>query len=149
MSLPHPCSPSATERHPPSRGTRHHPQPPRLLTTTFGNARHATLGAGRVNQTPTSTTSLSSPFSAQPQSAYPSTPTGAMRGTSPMTLRSAAGFATAYNPQQWGPLNNTSPNSGSISANRASLPPSSRVTALAPRPVGPDGQCSAIPNGSN
>jgi len=110
-------------------------QPPNLLTTSLGNARNAGLGIGGIVQTPVSTTTLSSPFSAFSQS-----PAGAMRGASPMALRSQASFSGTYNPQQWGPLNNRSPNSSSAGDHRPAR--SSRVVALAPRPVGPDGMHS-------
>jgi len=63
-----------------------------------------------------------------------------MRGASPMALRSQAGFSAAYNPQQWGPVSHTSPNSMSTGGEYRHAPQSSRVQALAPRPVGPDGR---------
>ncbi|KAL6717523.1 hypothetical protein ACLMJK_005438 [Lecanora helva] len=108
-------------------------QPPNLLTTSLGNIRNAGLGIGLGgnNQTPVSTTSLSSPFSAFPQS-----PGGAMRGQSPLASRSQASFSGTYNPQQWGPLSNNSTNSPAGGDHRPAR--SSRVVALGPRPVGPD-----------
>ena len=108
-------------------------QPPTLLTTSLGNARNVGLSFGGIVQTPVSTTSLSGPFSGYPQS-----PGGAMRGASPIALRTQAGFNANYNPQQWGPVRNGSPGSSTTGGHRqAQL---SRVVALAPRPVGPDGK---------
>lgn len=111
-------------------------QPPNLLTTSLENARNAGLGAGGSQHTPLSTaTTLSSPFSAHPHSAYPSAG-GGMSAISPMTLRHTSSFSAQYNPQQWGPMSNAS----SQSAIQQSQHP--RVIALAPRPVGPDGTLS-------
>lgn len=112
-------------------------QPPNLLTTSLGNARNAGLGIGGIGQTPLSSTSLSSPFSARPQSPYVHSPGGASRGASPMALRSQSSFSGTYNPQQWGPVGNGSSISSSTAEHRQAQ--SSRVLALAPRPVGPDG----------
>ena len=119
------------------RRRRHAVQPPNLLTTSLGNAR-AGLGIGAVSQTPISTTSLSSPFaaSAYPLSPNPASPGSAMRGTSPMTFRSQAGFSSAYNPQQWGPVGNET----SVPTTRSTRGQSSRTTVFAPQPVGPDGK---------
>ena len=109
-------------------------QPPNLLTTSLENARTSNtgLGIGAIVQTPVSATTLSSPFSGFPQS-----PASAMRSASPMAQRSQSGFSGTYNPQQWGPLSNGSPSSSSAGDHRRVH--SSRVVALAPRPVGPDG----------
>lgn len=146
MSLPYSYNhPPATERVPTSPRRRQHPvQPPSLLTTSLGNARNAGLAIGGIaqSQTPVSTTSLSTPFSAYPQSPYPQSPGGAMRGTSPMNFRSPTSFPTAYNPQQWGPVSNTSPNSTTSGHGHQHV--HSRVAALAPRLVGPDGK-QALP----
>ena len=122
------------------RRRQHAVQPPNLLTTSLGNARNAGLGVGGVSQTPISTTSLSSPFSASayPQSPNPASPGSAMRGTSPLTFRSNTGSSAAYNPQQWGPLNNDA----SVSNTRLTNSHSSRAPALAPRLVGPDGMAN-------
>ena len=123
----------------PSRRRQHPVQPPNLLTTSLENARSAGLGIGGIVQTPVSATTLSSPFSGPPQS-----PAGATRGASPMALRSQPGFSGTYNPQQWGPLSNGSPSaSGDHRQAR-----SSRVMALAPRPVGPDGKRTSFHMGS-
>lgn len=125
------------------RRRQHAAQPPNLLTSSLGQARNNGLGIGGIPQTPISTTSLSTPFSAYPLSPYsavPPSPGGAMRGSSPMAFRSQAGFSAAYNPQQWGPVSHTSPNSASTGGEHSHQGRSSRVTALAPRPVGPDGR---------
>jgi len=115
-------------------------QPPNPLTTSLGNARNAGLGIGGFAQTPVSSTTLSSPFSGHPQSPYAQSPGGAMRGASPMALRSHGSFGGIYNPQQWGPVGNGSPISSSAGEHRQAQP--SRVVALAPRPVGPDGKAN-------
>lgn len=117
-------------------------QPPNLLTTSLGIARNAGFGTGSIVQTPVSTTTLSSPFSGIPQS-----PGGAMRGASPMVPRSRTGFNGTYNPQQWGSLNNGSPSSSSAGGHRQAQP--SRVVALAPRPVGPDGKLFSFSTKAN
>ena len=110
-------------------------QPPNLLTTSLDNARHlgqATLTPHGAVQTPVSTTSLSTPFSLNvTQSPYPQSPGTAMRGASPLTHRS--GPSVPYNPQQWGPLSDASPQSASTQVQQ-------RYMHLAPRPVGPDGK---------
>ena len=127
-----PEDPSVSRRRP------HAVQPLNLLTTTLGNTHNAGLGIG--GQTPVSTTSLSSPFSQHQPSPYPRSPAGAMRGTSPSVHRTP--FSTAYNPQQWGPLNATSspsPNSASASMGPRHPSQTTRVALLAARPVGPDG----------
>lgn len=146
MSLPHPYKvsgePAGIETSPRRRQTPN--QPPNLLTTSLGNARNAGLGAGGAVQTPISSTTLSSPFSAYPQSPYPQSPGGAMRGSSSMASRSASGFSGYYNPQQWGAVNNVSPNSMSMAGEHRQTGQSSRTAHLAPRPVGPDGKGDLI-----
>lgn len=117
-------------------------QPPNLLTTSLGNARNAGLGIGGITQTPASATTLSSPFAGHPQSPYVQSSGGASRGASPMALRSNSSFSGTYNPQQWGPVNNVSQMSSAREHRRAQ---SSRVVALAPRPVGPDGMMKTCP----
>ena len=117
---------------------RQHPgQPPSLRTTSLGYARNA--GVAAPPATPLSTTSLSSPFSANPQSAYPASPGGAMRGVSPMNFRT---LNAAYNPQQWGPVNNAS--HSSLAAEHRQNTHSTRAPLLAPRLVGPDGKTCHI-----
>lgn len=106
-------------------------QGPSLLTTTLGNAHLSSHGHSGTVQTPSSTTTLSSPF------AYPPSPGGALRATSPMSLRAPAVFSGAYNPQQWGSLGNNSPSSARSGA--SSSRQHSQTTRLAPRLVGPDG----------
>ena len=143
MTLPHSYSsvsgaPAGIEASPRRRQTPN--RPPNLLTSSLGNARNAGLGLGAVVQTPASSTSLSAPFSAYPQYPYPKSPAGAMRGTSPMTSRSASAFTGQYNPQQWGAVNNVSPNSISMAGEHRQISHSSRTAHLAPRPVGPDGK---------
>lgn len=146
MTFPHP---SNATHGPPGLGTsgivtcprrRQTPsQPPNLLTTSLGNAR-AGLAIGGFAQTPVSTTSLSSPFSAYPQSPHPQSPGSAMRETSPMSFRSASGFNTTYNPQQWGPVSSSSTNSVPTLGERRQTSQSSRLSHQAPRPGGPDGK---------
>ena len=125
------------EEHPPSRRRQHALQPPSLLTTTVGNAHN-------LGQTPISATSLSSPFSSHQPSSYPGSAIGTMRGSSsPMVHRPSSAFNMAYNPQQWGPVSsgsNSIPTSASRSAAIRQPMQSTRVTALAARPVGPDGK---------
>lgn len=124
------------------RRRRHVAQPPTLLTTTLGNA-HISSHAGRANpQTPISTTSLSSPFSvhqALPYSAspYPSSPSSAMRGSSPMVPQATSSINAAYNPQQWGAMNSNCSSSSRTAA--ATTGYSGHGSRLAPRLVGPDG----------
>lgn len=105
--------------------------PPSLLTTTLGNAHISSHGRAASVQTSSSTTSLSSPFSC------PVSPSGATRGTSPMALRTSAGFSRAYNPQQWGRLSSSPAQSTGPTASASRQ--SSQASQLAPRPVGPDG----------
>lgn len=142
MSLPHPCNvsggPVGIETSPRRRQTPN--QPPNLLTTSLGNARNGGLGLGAVVQTPVSSTTLSSPFSAYPQSPHPQPSRETMRGASPMASRSASGFGGHYNPQQWGAVNSVSPNSMSMAGEHRQISHSSRTAHLAPRPVGPDGK---------
>ena len=141
MSLPHPYNvsggPAGIETSPRRRQTPN--QPPNLLTTSLGNARNAALGLGGVVQTPISSTTLSSPFSAHPQSTQPQSPGGAMREASPMASRSASGFSGYYNPQQWGAVNNVSSNSMSMTREYR------QTSHLAPRPVGPDEPVASPP----
>ena len=144
MSLQHPYNNNAPAILPTSPPRRQHAvQPPGLLTTSLENARNANLGIGAVQHTPLSTTSLSSPFSAHPHSAYPASPAETMRGNSPMTFRHTSSFPTAYNPQQWGPLTSAS------SQVSSQTPHNPRVLALAPRPVGPDGCFRTFLSSSN
>ena len=143
MSLPHPYNvsgESAGIETPPRR--RQTNQPPNLLTTSLGNARNTGLGFGGVVQTPVSSTTLSSPFSAYPQSPHSQAPRGNMRGASPMASRSASGFTGHYNPQQWGTVNSVSPNSMSMAGEPRQTCQSARTVHLAAhcRPVGPDGK---------
>ena len=109
-------------------------QPP-SLTTTIG------LGLGVPGQTPISTTSLSSPFSANfPSSPYPVSPGGALRGTSPMSHRGPTAFSTPYNPQQWGPISAASSNPASSTASSTRQgSQATRVVPLAAVATGPDG----------
>lgn len=130
----------------PPRRRQHVIQPPNLLTTTLGNAHNG--GVGLNNHTPISSISLSSPFSAYPSSPYPASPAGAMRGTSPMVHRAPSSFNAAYNPQQWGPVNNGSNASSNAASRTAGTRPLSqaitRVAVLAARPVGPDGKANFL-----
>lgn len=143
MQYPYARSPEQDGPSPPQR-RQHALQPPSLLTTTLGNAHN--LGLGIAGHTPVSATSLSSPFSTYQTSPYPGSPTGAMRGASPMVHRPPSAFNTAYNPQQWGPVRSGSspaPNSSSRPASIIRQPnQSTRVAVLAPRPVGPDGKAN-------
>lgn len=82
----------------------HVPQPP-VLNTSLSTLQYP--GNGLVNAGLTPSTTLSSPFShANPSPFIPYTPSpgGALRGTSPMASRQSGGYATAYNPQEWGPV---------------------------------------------
>ena len=142
MSLPlsYSASGGATGIEIPPRRRQLPNQPPNLLTTSLGNARGAGLGVGAVVQTPISSTTLSGPFSAYPQYPYPQSPAGAARGASPMASQSASAFSGHYNPQQWGVVNNVSPNSMSMAGEHRQTSQSSRAAHLAPRLVGPDGK---------
>ena len=135
MNHSSPYNNSGPATHPISPRRRQLPlQPPNLLTTSLeNNARYASLGAGNTSTPLSTTTTLSSPFSVYPQSAHPSAG-AAMSASSPLTLRHNPSFSTQYNPQQWGPMNNASPQSAVQSSQHQ------RVIALAPRPVGPDGR---------
>lgn len=140
VQYPYAREPQLDGPSPPQR-QRHSLQPPSLLTTTLGNAHN--LGLGIAGQTPVSATSLNSPLAAYQTSPYPASPTGAMRGTSPMVHRPPSAFNTAYNPQQWGPVisgSSSTSNSGSRPASIRQPNQSTRVAVLAPRPVGPDGK---------
>ena len=137
MSLPHLYNVSGGPA--PPRRRQNPNQPPNLLTTSLGNARNAGLGLGRVVQTPISSTTLSSPFSAYPQSTNPQSPGGAMRGASPMASRSASAFSAHYNPQQWGAVNNFSSTSLSMAGEHR------QTSHLAPHPVGPDEPVASPP----
>ena len=137
MNVPSPYNTLGAPIHPvlPRRRQPAH-QPPSLLTSSLENARQAGLGAGAI-QTPQSTgTSLSTPFSAYPQSAHPLSVGGSLSGGSPMSVRHAPSFSSQYNPQQWGPMSNASPQAAVQS------PHQQRIVALAPRLVGPDGRLS-------
>jgi hypothetical protein len=82
----------------------HVPQPP-VLNTSLSTLQYP--GNGLVNAGLTPSTTLSSPFSHANPSAFPPytpSPGGALRGTSPMASRQSGGYATAYNPQEWGPV---------------------------------------------
>ena len=142
MSLPQPYNnvPGGPPGIDTSRRRRQLPnQPPNLLTTSLGNARHTTLGVGGVVHTPVSSTTLSGPFSAYPQCPIPQSPGGALRGASPMASRSPSTFSGHYNPQQWGAVNSASPNSMSIAGEHRQTSQPSGTVHLAPRLVGPDG----------
>ena len=145
MSSPFPFTLSADHVGSPTSPRRQRPdQPPTLLTASLSNARNLGYGLTLGGQTPISNTSLSSPFSPFPHSPYSASPGGAVRGPSPMALRSAPGFATQYNPQQWGRMgsNESLPIAAShstLAVNTRHMP--SRTTMFAARPVGPDGNC--------
>ena len=142
MSSPYPFGLSADQGAVPSPRRQRPGQPPSLLTTSLTNAQNLGHGLALGGQTPLSTTSLSTPFSAYSSSPYPLSPGGASRGSSPMALRSAAGFSAPYNPQQWGRLNSndSSPSvSSGLTVNVHAQHPSTRTTTFAPRLTGPDG----------
>ncbi|MCJ1284461.1 hypothetical protein MMC26_003793 [Xylographa opegraphella] len=123
-------------------------QPPSLLTTSLTNAHNLGYSPGLGGQTPVSTTTLSTPFSAYPSSPYPMSPGGASRGSSPMALRSAAGFSAPYNPQQWGRLNSndsSSSLSSGLTVNVHARHASTRNTSFAPRLTGPDEPVASPP----
>ncbi|MCJ1317607.1 hypothetical protein MMC15_002932 [Xylographa vitiligo] len=145
MSGPYPFGLSADQGAVASPRRQRPGQPPSLLTTSLTNAQNLGHGLGLGGQTPLSTTSLSTPFSASP---YPMSPGGASRGSSPMALRSAAGFSAPYNPQQWGRLNSndSSPSlSSSLTVNVHARHPSTRTTTFAPRLTGPDEPVASPP----
>ena len=123
----HPTAPAALRR-------PHAAQPPNLLITSLDNARQSHLGIGPTGQTPISTTSLSSPFSLQTQSAHPQSFGGNMITATPQTFRPQQTFSTAYNPQEWGPVN--TPGTPTASGSRRQA----RIQTYAPQPVGPDGK---------
>ena len=138
MSVPYPDAPASAQEGPLSPRRRQHAvQPPILLTTSLGNARNIGLGLGGSIQTPLSTTSLSSPFSTYQASPYPASPSGAMRGISPMATRTPAAYNAPYNPQQWGNAN--TPSSSATTPLSSRQRQATRVESLAARPVGPDG----------
>ncbi|KAL8730317.1 MAG: hypothetical protein Q9181_004704 [Wetmoreana brouardii] len=123
----------------PSSRRQHATQPPTLLTTALNGAHNQNLGVASASQTPLSTTSLSTPFSAHQASPYPLSPGIESRESSPMATRTPASFNAPYNPQQWGPLS-SSTSSPLDAATRTRHPSqSSRFPRFAPRPVGPDG----------
>lgn len=62
-----------------------------------------------------------------------------------MASRSASSFSGRYNPQQWGAVNNVSPNSMSMAGEHRQTNQSSRTAHLAPRPVGPDEPVASPP----
>ena len=125
--------------HPSSTPRRRHPgvQPPSLLTTSLeNNARQSHNGVGPAQTPLSTTTTLSSPFSAFPQiqSAHPTTGTPLSSVASPMHSRQSPSVSAQYNPQQWGPMNGGTPSSAIQHSTRQ------RIVALAPRLVGPDGE---------
>lgn len=127
----HPTAPAALRR-------PHAAQPPSLLITALDNTRNPSLGVGSVTQTPLSSTSLSSPFAAHSQSAFPHSPAGTMRAALSQNFRSYANVQNSYNPQQWGPMSST--------ASPQSLHPSTSThrfhtgQTYGSQPVGPDGK---------
>ncbi|MCJ1388395.1 hypothetical protein MMC18_001242 [Xylographa bjoerkii] len=153
MSGPYPFGLSAEQGAVASPRRQRPGQPPSLLTTSLTNAQNLGQGLALGGQTPLSTASLSTPFSAHPSSPYPMSPYpmspgGASRGSSPMTLRSAAGFSAPYNPQQWGRLNSndSSPSTSSgLTVNVHARHSSTRTTTFAPRLTGPDEPVASPP----
>ena len=64
-----------------------------------------------------------------------------------MATRTPAAYNTPYNPQQWGSAN--APSSSTSAALSSRNRQATRVEALAPRPVGPDGMLEPLlPSGS-
>jgi len=132
----------ATTTHSTPRPRQHAVQPPTLTTTLSGPYNHG-LGLGLSTHTPSSTTSLSSPFSQYNPSIYTASPGGASRGTSPMASRNSAVFNVPYNPQQWGTAPGSSPNIGVGQANHARHPSQlSRAVAAGTGPSGSDGEAT-------
>ena len=121
------------------RRRRYAVQPP-TLTTTLSAAHNHGLGLGLSTQTPNSTTSLSSPFSQYNPSTYTASPGGASRGTSPMASRNAAGFNVPYNPQQWGAVAASSPNTGVGQATHARNPSHLSRTVAVGEATGSNGE---------
>ncbi|KAE8549279.1 hypothetical protein EYB25_007799 [Talaromyces marneffei] len=91
-----------------SPGRRNHAiQPPALMTSLNGPQYHQSHSAGAsLGFMSSPATSLSSPFSQPPHSAYLPSPGAAQRGNSPMTMRmSSSSYSAPYNPQEWAPMN--------------------------------------------
>lgn len=108
---PPPPGAVATATNPTPRRRQYTVQPPTLTTTLSVTPNHG-LGLGLTTQTPSWTTSLSSPFSQYNPSTFTDSTGGAARGTSPMASGTADGFNVPYNPQQWGTVAGGSPNIG-------------------------------------
>ena len=138
MNDPYPYSHApAPSRHPTAPAALRRPHagaPPNLLITTLDNAHNSSLGVGTPGQTPVSSTSLSSPFSAHPQSAYPHAQNEVMRAAMSQSLRPQAQFSGTYNPQQWGPMTGASPQTANVVRRHQ------HGALLGPQPVGPDGK---------
>lgn len=137
MSDLYSCGLPPTSSHP--NGTAplrrpHAPQPSSLRITALDPSRGSHHAPGNTVQTPASASSLSTPFSAHPSSAYPQSPAAAIRGPVASSPRNQTPFSAIYNPQQWGPINGASPQA-SINPHRYQP-----IQTLAPQPTGPDGK---------
>lgn len=109
---PPPPPPPPHQGRPPNDGTtntlfpsrRDHIRQPPALTTALSGLQYQ---GGLVSAVPTPSSTLSSPFSqakSTPYTPYAPSPGGASRGTSPMASRYSGGYATAYDPREWGPV---------------------------------------------
>ena len=82
--------------------SRMHRQQPQLLSiASFGNTQHPRLSSNSIGQTPSSTSSLSSPFSPNPPPSHSASINSGVR--LPAGTTHADGLVTAgqYDPQQW------------------------------------------------
>ncbi|KAL8928965.1 MAG: hypothetical protein Q9172_000717 [Xanthocarpia lactea] len=127
----------------PSR--RHVGHPPTLLTTTFAAPHPQSLGTPSALQTPLSSTSLSTPFSAFPSSAYTLSNSPAPGGASPMATRTRPSFNAPYNPQQWGPLSTSTSSPLEETPRTRHTSQSNRLARFAPRLRGPDEPVASPP----
>ncbi|KAL8639533.1 MAG: hypothetical protein Q9228_003448, partial [Teloschistes exilis] len=128
----------------PAARPQHAGEAPTLLTTTFGAVQNHSTRIASGSETPLSATTLSTPFSPFLQSsAYPRSLDP--RDSSPMATRTQTSFNAPYNPQQWGPLSNST--SSPLDAATRSRHPSrsSRFPNFAPRLMGPDEPVASPP----
>ncbi|KAL2866570.1 uncharacterized protein BJX67DRAFT_131753 [Aspergillus lucknowensis] len=121
----------------PSPGRREYAIQPPPLTTAFNNHQLQGLGVGLgagYAATPLSTTSLSSPFT---QSPAVNSATSAAPGSSPMASRQ---YSVPYNPQDWGPLNNSPMNAG-----QSAYASSGNILRIVPHQRAPQSELSPPP----
>ncbi|KAL8778138.1 MAG: hypothetical protein Q9213_007554 [Squamulea squamosa] len=127
----------------PSR--RYGDQPPTLLNTSFAVPRPYNLAFPSGSQTPLSTTSLSTPFSAFPLSACSLSNSAEVGSSSPMATRSRPNFNAPYNPQHWGPLSSSSSSPLEEATRNRHTSQSNRSAPFAPRLLGPDEPIASPP----